>query len=647
MPNKAVALSAVSVYGKFSSSSPIIGTIAKGAEVTIYDTASHGKWVSLSADSMVWAPMYDASGKAIFRLETDKPAVEVKETTASDLSSGSKNTNSGYYYIGTDWNDGKAVNQVGTGLPTFDTAVRGYDTLSNKDKYKIYDSNGNKVYPPTVNNTKSNTRLLSETNTTSETIEIEDESEIDWSKLYALSDDVASDYTSSIASLTVKNIKGVMGLPYQWSPLQDPRITNGSKTSVGDKNGIGRTYGDKILSKVPLLLITPGTPEFLGNYSESQQKSILGKMLQVIDDPSAESGLKAIITRDGKYYSLKFDYVSYYNCVNPMCRTGAYFLGIQDTVVNGKELKYHNQYTDNRDELDKFLGTYNGCIPFYVNSETSIQDSFGNDTTQSSLADKINGYSSMANELNYILGSSKAGALYDDLGAELSGTVEGLGNMVNSMLGGTNLITSISQNLSSVLAGGKMIFPEIWSDSSFSRSYDVTVKLVTPDNDKLSWYLNIWVPLAHLMALCLPRQVDANGYISPFLVRAFYKGLFNVDMGIITSMNVQKGGDGQWTKDGLPTSIEVSFTIKDLYNYMSLSDDPSIKNNLMNNITLLDYIGNTCGININETDIMRNLEMYLMVSGVGTVQDRLINDSVGALDQWFTNKVAKVFGFFN
>lgn len=654
MATKYIAISTTSLYMHPTTASLKVGVISKDTSVSVYSTAQNGKWLALNEEKTVWAPMYDASTKPIFKVEKIDNSSKVDETKASDLNkNNSSTTKVDLYRVGTNWVEGKCVNQVGA-YEKKQNAINECDRrLKTNKNYKVYDANGKKIYPveaPTSSNSSTNNTTSNSTNMT-KTVKVKEEEDnyVDLMELYTKGTDVGNDYVKSIDSLTVRHIKGVMGLPYQWLPTQDPRLEYKKNNTKGDQVDIGRTYGDKILSRVPLLLITPGTADFMANYTKNEAESIISKLISSADKITSdlEEGLEQTITRDGKYYSFKFDYNSYYNCVNPMCRAAAYFLGIEDTVVYGIKLKNYEHGRHGRNQLDKFLGTYRGCIPFYVDSETSIQDSFGNDTTQSALADKINGYSSMANELNYILGSSKAGALYDTVSGELAGSVENLGQFVDDIMGGSNLITSISQNLSAVLAGGKLIFPEIWSDSSFTRSYDVTIKLSTPDNDKLSWYLNVWVPLAYLMGLVLPRQVDANGYISPFLVRAFYKGLFNVDMGIITNMSVQKGGDGRWTKDGLPTSIEVNFTIKDLYNYMALSDAPKMGKNLMNNITLLDYIGNTCGININEIDIIRKAEMYLMVGGVGTVQDKIVNNMFGSLDQWLTNKVSKIFGFFD
>ena len=100
------------------------------------------------------------------------------------------------------------------------------------------------------------------------------------------------------------------------------------------------------------------------------------------------------------------------------------------------------------------------------------------------------------------------------------------------------------------------------------------MKLISPSGDKLSVFLNILVPIYHLLALVLPRQSKGTpeGYYSPFLVKAACKSLLNIDMGIITDLNLTKGGEAEWTVDGLPTVAEISFTIKDLYEGLSMTE---------------------------------------------------------------------------
>ena len=158
-----------------------------------------------------------------------------------------------------------------------------------------------------------------------------------------------------------------------------------------------------------------------------------------------------------------------------------------------------------------------------------------------------------------------------------------------------------------------------------TRSYNVKFKFVSPDANALSVYLNVLVPLFHLIGLVAPQTIPSNpnGYTSPFLVRAIYKSFFNVDMGIITSMDITRGGDCLWTVDGLPTSIEVDLTIKDLYDVMSITYTSSTnwKYDTMNNTAQMDYIANLCGINMYKAEIGRQLDMWATNNTVGRVAD--------------------------
>lgn len=163
----------------------------------------------------------------------------------------------------------------------------------------------------------------------------------------------------------------------------------------------------------------------------------------------------------------------------------------------------------------------------------------------------------------------------------------------------------------------------------------------------MSIFLNILVPIYHLLAFVLPRQSASQAYYSPFLIRAWYKGLFNVDMGIITNMSITKGSEGEWTDDGLPTVAEVSFTIKDLYNGMFMSDGLDWKDmNILSNITELDYIANSCGININEPDVRRTVEMYLALNFKNRITDQVTIGVFGEFSQWANQKFQNIFGRF-
>ena len=246
----------------------------------------------------------------------------------------------------------------------------------------------------------------------------------------------------------------------------------------------------------------------------------------------------------------------------------------------------------------------------------------------------------MAREIQFLLGAS-AGIEFDKLSDD--STLQDFDKWADkfSSFLPKRLVSNLKQGFKSVTRGGKMIFPEIWNDSSFSRSYRISIKLRTPDADALSWYLNIGVPMLHLIALAAPHQLGANGFQSPFLIRGWYKGFFNCDMGIITDMDISKGDKGKWTLDGLPTEVDISITLKDLYQILTITSDDKISD-LLANTALLDYIANMCGINVSKPDLERAIDlMYLTIKN--HVANVITFDGFIGVENALTNMVESIF----
>lgn len=473
-------------------------------------------------------------------------------------------------------------------------------------------------------------------------------------QIVSLSQSDTSDFTTSLESnFSISTIRGIFGMPYQFMANSDPRVTDAP-------DGIGRKYAKEIVSHMPLLLITPGKPVFMAKYTREDQGKILERFIQAAS--GQEDGIRDVILSDkgfGKYYSLEYAYNDYIQYVNPMCRIAARLMNLQDVEVDGMKLDSYEWSEHTNANFSKLFSVYRGCTAWYCESENNVSDSFSNGTTESMMSSKINSLSEYGRELNFILGTVKSStgvALDRFTSAEnLASNMENVENFINGALGDNSLSSifkSITGAAQTVASGGKLVFPEIWSESSFSRSYNVNLKLVSPDGDDLSIYLNIIVPMLHLLGLVLPRQADdttsgfAYGYISPFLVRGFYKGFFNVDMGIITDLSFSKGKDSAWTSSGIPTTVDVSFTIKDLYNDMYMTDTSKMKNNMMKNIILMDYIANMCGININEVDVFRGIELFFTQNIENRIKDSWRVKLWGSLDQWVTNKWQNIFGKF-
>lgn len=447
--------------------------------------------------------------------------------------------------------------------------------------------------------------------------------------------------------IKILDIYGIHGIPYQYMATVD-------RAPMAGEDSLGRLYADRIISRMPLLIITPGEPEFMAGWGDDDKSETWRELLTMVN---AGSDLSKITQREGRYYSFKPRWDLYVQYVAPLTQTAAHFLGIQGAMapkITGSVIEGASQGgTLGGFRWDTFYNesihgklNYRQSVAFYVNSETQVSDNFSNTSGKSQLEQKINAFSDMAREVNFMLGTMasqtgmdvrKVVGVQNQSSESVLSNSENMADFTDNVLGKGNFLESIAGNLGAVINGGKLIFPEIWTDSDYIKSYNITIKLRCPNPDPVSWYFDIWAPLAHLLPLVLPKQAGINGYISPFLVRAYFKGIFNCQMGIITNMTVTRGEMGNWTLNGLPASVDVNITIKDLYSVLqitreSLSTDEFT---IMKNIGILDYISNICGVNINEPDLNRLLTMYYYqkTNVLNVLSGRVMN----ALDTWATN----------
>ena len=60
-----------------------------------------------------------------------------------------------------------------------------------------------------------------------------------------------------------------------------------------------------------------------------------------------------------------------------------------------------------------------------------------------------------------------------------------------------------------------------------------------------SIFLNCFVPMFHVLGFVLPRQTTANSYESPFLLKAHCGRWFSCEMGVMDSVEINKGGQGR------------------------------------------------------------------------------------------------------
>ena len=457
---------------------------------------------------------------------------------------------------------------------------------------------------------------------------------------------------NKLAQFNLSNIRSIFGMPYQYMPIADMRFGERVRNERDDPRNtystrvdhnattiqqLGAKYAEKIVARMPLMIMVPGIADFMAGFTASERETMLRRMVAGGDsDSNVESFINNFTTKmkgtRASFYNMYPAWVDYYNYVNPMCWVAAKFMGVDHYKLPGlsESLGSTNWSRALKEGVLQQSPAYNGGCAFYIQSESQISETLSNSTTQSAIAGKVNAVSDQGRELMF-LSSSVDGMLEKAVGAassvadNVTSVTQNAANGVTTKFTGSKLVKQFEQSggafhailngINNTIAGSKMLFPELWQDSQFTRNYSVRVKLDSPDNDPLSLYLNIVVPLIHLICFAAPRSMGPTTYASPFLVRAFYQGFFNINMGIIQDMTINKGTEGAWTLRNVPTVVEVSMDIKDLFaTNLTISKSQTLDLNIITNTPLLDYVGNMCGVNINEPDWEKIVTLYSILA---------------------------------
>ena len=230
---------------------------------------------------------------------------------------------------------------------------------------------------------------------------------------------------------------------------------------------------------------------------------------------------------------------------------------------------------------------------------TDFKESLSNDAEPSQIEGMADGLrDQFGSELAFITNSGSAKNFLTDfagfLGDGAESAVLNLKNAVEPVTGGFlgNLMHGGIQSLK----GQKMIYPDIYKRSTSTMDYQFSITLTSAYGNIYNYYMDLIVPLMHLVALAAPRMTTSNTVMSPYLVQAYIPGMCTCQLGIISNMEITKNPTGKHVSvNGFPLTIKVTFTIKELYNALSISpaDDPA---SFIFNETLNDYLANLAGL---------------------------------------------------
>lgn len=288
-----------------------------------------------------------------------------------------------------------------------------------------------------------------------------------------------------------------------------------------------------------------------------------------------------------------------------------------------------------------YLGINENFVQFMI-EPGSFTEASSNQTTQSQLLSAVNDtLGSQIREIRFVAGSVGAQGLSDMASDAAQGLLDALGSLGGNM--STNVVARVTGSMSQLMAGDRIIFPEVFDKSEYRKDYSLTIKLKSPYGDRYSYYMNILVPLFHLIGLAAPHQTSGNTYDSPFLVRVFLPGMWQLNMGIVTDLSIERNGNDGLSIDGYPLELNVTLQIKDLYSDLMITPttEPSL---FLCNTGLVDFIMIQCGLDVTNKNYTTKLNNAVISIG-NSYKDIFTNvaDSVNQkASEFVTNLVSGI-----
>jgi hypothetical protein len=424
----------------------------------------------------------------------------------------------------------------------------------------------------------------------------------------------------------IKTGTRIIGSPFQFLPSADYRPC--------EDIPIGRKYMENIIAEAPMVYFIPGIPSYLPDFDKKNKEVIENYIsARYKDEEVGQDALDKIMNEEGRYFDFIANYEEYMRYVNMLCRVCAVYIGIGEEKVPGSDTPYKSydwsRYVNYKNSTqtptkgiwdavekafssveEEIFGDYR-YLKCYVDPNASFSESSSNSTDRSQIAGMFESLEPLVREVQFLTGGDGTGAM------------ESVGGIINdarkTIMGTDTLKGASTSNLSRLLGlanhtvtGANVIMPEIWSDSNYQKSYDFTMHFVSPYGDLESIYLNVIMPMMHVLALALPRQTSANSFTSPFLVKVFSKGWFSCEMGMVDSISIEKGGGNgdAWNVHGLPNEATVKISVRDLYPnlMMTKASKPAL---FFNNQGLIDFLAVTCGVDITQPNLSMKLESII------------------------------------
>ncbi len=213
------------------------------------------------------------------------------------------------------------------------------------------------------------------------------------------------------------------------------------------------------------------------------------------------------------------------------------------------------------DFVDKYKSVAMGGLDFFSLAVDKIESgsiSINNNVGPSSIESMFNGTVSSAKNAWF---SASNGNISD---GAIGGAIEGVAQTGKAFING--LANNITGGIQSALFGGKAFIDisDVYQGSTTSMptiTYNFTSQAISAHPISK---LKMFFPVMAILRCASPISAGARSFMSPFLVALTQKGRNVCNMGLITDVNIDWGGEAGWDVNDIPCELKVSFTVTNL-----------------------------------------------------------------------------------
>lgn len=240
-----------------------------------------------------------------------------------------------------------------------------------------------------------------------------------------------------------------------------------------------------------------------------------------------------------------------------------------------------------------------GFAVFTVDHTGTASESFSNSTQANPLEATINGISSKVRGAASVLTGATEIPIIGDM-VKLAGEVVAVA--------ASNASYGLINPLLAMLYGVNVELPKTWETSSteFTRA-DYKIKCISPYGNAISQLVNVYLPMAMILAGGLPRGTGSQSYASPFLCQVYDRGRVQITLGMIDKINITRGTSNlPFNRKGQANAIDIDFSVVNLDNVMFapigtgglIANAKELLSPLKEDNTFADYISAVAGLDV-------------------------------------------------